>query len=341
MIVTHATDLLFRDVFFEIEGLVDARVVLKLEGFHITGSIKIKTAIGLIADAERAGRIAPGRTTIVESSSGNLGVALSCVCSQKGYDFICVSDPNINAGNIQAIRAFGGRVHIVRDRDANGGFVGSRVAWIENLLRDNSDCFWLNQYANEANPNVHADETAQEILAAFPKPDWLFVGVGTSGTLMGCTRRFRTASPHTRIVAVDPEGSVNFGGVPAPRHIPGIGGSRTPEILDRRAPDMVVSIAEMDTIRTCREIAQRYGLLLGGSSGTAIAAVRLLREKIRRDELVVVICPDLGEKYLDTIYDDGWVREKYPSDVPCEMSTEPGHDQTGNLRPTPRSTAAS
>lgn len=316
MIVSTPLDLVFRDVFLELPHFVPGnRTIVKLEGHHITGSIKIKAALALIEAAEAQGQTIPGRTTFVESSSGNLGVAMSCVCASKGYGFICVTDPMAAQSNLQAIRAYGGRTMVVDRRDANGGYVGTRIEAIQAICAADPDCVWLNQYAHRANSDAHAAQTANEILAAFPQPDWLFVGVGTSGTLMGCAQTFAERSPRTRIVAVDPEGSVSFGGDPARRLIPGIGASRKPELLDVTSADQVVTIGEAATVAMCREVARRYGMLLGGSSGSALAAVHALAQQMREGETVVVIAPDFGEKYLDTIYDDAWVARNFPAGI--------------------------
>ncbi len=304
--------LIFRDLFYRLEGYpVRADVFLKLEGFNITGSIKVKTALAMLDDAERRGLARRGVTTIVESSSGNLGVALSCACSQRGYRFICVTDPSLSRSNLMAMRAYGGQIRTVETPHPKEGFVGARIAMVRDIVAQDPTCLWLNQYANPANKAAHAEQTAREILRRFPHPDWLVIGIGTSGTFMGCAEVFRRDSPGTQLVAVDPVGSVIFGGTAALRRIPGIGGGRRPELLDPNMPDRVEYVQEIDTIRECRRVARRYGLLLGGSSGTALAAVRALGADLQPSQTVVVIAPDAGEKYLDTIYDDGWVEANY------------------------------
>ncbi|MCP1462299.1 2,3-diaminopropionate biosynthesis protein SbnA [Pseudomonas sp. S3E17] len=305
-------DLIFRDLFYELEGFSErARVIAKLEGFNITGSIKIKTALALLDDAERLGGAVPGKTTIVESSSGNLGVALSCACQQRGYRFICATDPSMSRSNLLAMRAYGAQIVSVSEPHPVEGFVGARIARVRQIVLEEPDCLWLNQYANPANKGVHARETAREILAHIPRPDWLVLGVGTSGTFMGCAEVFRRESPSTRLVAVDPVGSVIFGGPAGVRRIPGLGGGRVPELLDTTLPDQVIQVEERETIRACRHIARNYSLLLGGSSGTVLAAVRALESQFQDGQTVVVIAPDTGDKYLDTIYDDDWVIDHY------------------------------
>jgi 2,3-diaminopropionate biosynthesis protein SbnA len=314
MIVDDPQALLFTDVFLRLRGILRAtEVVLKLEGFSITGSIKIKTAKYLIADIETRGLATPGKTTLVESSSGNLGVALSFLCRRLGYRFVCVTDPHASRVNLRAMDAYGAEIVVVDQPDQNGGYVHSRLLYIENLLRDPS-YVWLNQYANPANISAHAETTASEILAAFPAPDYVILGAGSTGTLMGCARRFREASPRTRLVAVDPEGSISFGGRSGRRVIAGIGSSRRPELLDTDVVDHVVSVPEADTIRMCHEVVHNHGILIGGSTGTVLAAARTLEGVIEPGASVIAVSADFGDKYLDTIYDRLWVQENFGFD---------------------------
>jgi hypothetical protein len=170
---------------------------------------------------------------------------------------------------------------------------------------------WLNQYANLANIRAHKERTAKAIHRELGEIDALFVGVGTTGTLMGCLEYFSENSPRTRVVAVDAVGSVTFGGSPAPRFIPGLGTSRRPEIFTDSDAFEKVHIEEIDAIATCRMLAARYGLLVGGSTGTVLAAVRLLTPTLRSCRRIVAISPDMGDKYLDTVYSDTWVAERY------------------------------
>jgi N-(2-amino-2-carboxyethyl)-L-glutamate synthase len=311
LIANHAYDLIMDDVFLRVAGVTDLdRFFLKVEGFNPGGSIKIKTARGLVQAAENAGADLPG-TTLIESTSGNLGVALAVICAAKKYRLICVTDPNSNAAAVSSMRALGAEVVIVCDRDANGGYLGTRIAYIQNRLAIEPDLFWLNQYANPSNPAAHEQHTAPAVLKAFGLVDYLFLGVGTGGTLMGCVDYFRRRSPHTRIIAVDAVGSVNFGtGARVTRHIPGLGASQTPEILDAHAPDEVILVPEWETVRECRWLARNTGMLAGGSTGTVLAAVRRRAESIPSDATVVAISPDLGERYLDSVYDDSWVAKR-------------------------------
>jgi 2,3-diaminopropionate biosynthesis protein SbnA len=308
MIIESPLDLIFRDLFYRLRAFAGSHdVFLKLEGFNITGSIKIKTAIGLVEDLEQRGIAEPDKTVIIESSSGNLGLALSLVCAVKGYKFICVTDPNATRANIRGMELYGAKVIVVEDRDSAGGFLGSRLKKIDQILQSEPNAIWLNQYANIANKNVHAEQTANEITREFDNVDWVFVGTGTTGTIAGISERLRHEFPRIKVVAVEPAGSVTFGGAPGKRNIPGIGTSVRPGLADLANPDRVATVSEERTVEACLSFVRDYHLLVGGSTGTVLAAVQQLAPEFKVGDTIVAISADLGEKYLDTIYDAAWV----------------------------------
>jgi 2,3-diaminopropionate biosynthesis protein SbnA len=303
MIIESPVDLVFRDLFYRLRAFAGRHdVFLKLEGFNVTGSIKIKTALGLLEDLEKRGLAKPSETVIVESSSGNLGLALSFLCAVKGYKFICVTDPNANHASVREMELHGAEVIVVSDRDSAGGFLGTRLKVIDNILCSDPNAVWLNQYANIANKNVHVEQTGNEIAAEFDKVDWLFVGTGTTGTLCGVSERLRQEFPSIKVVAVEPVGSVTFGGRPGRRTIPGIGTSVRPKLAELLDPDRVVEISEEETIDSCFAFVRDYHLLVGGSTGTVLAAVQRLAPEFDFGDTIVAISPDLGERYLDTVY---------------------------------------
>jgi len=303
MIIESPVELIFRELFYRLRAFAGCHdVFLKLEGFNVTGSIKIKTALGLLEDLEKRGVAKPGKTAIVESSSGNLGLALSFLCAVKGYKFICVTDPNANCATVREMELHGAEVIVVSDRDTAGGFLGTRLKVIDNILCSDPNAVWLNQYANIANKNVHAKQTGNEIAAEFDKVDWLFVGTGTTGTLCGVSERLRQEFPSIKIVAVEPVGSVTFGGKPGRRTIPGIGTSVRPKLAELLNPDVVVEISEAETIESCFAFVRDYHLLVGGSTGTVLAAIQRLAPEFSLGDTIVAISPDLGERYLDTVY---------------------------------------
>lgn len=308
--MTSISTIINDDNFVQLRGFGAERLFLKLEALNPAGSIKMKTAIGMVRDFERRERIRPD-SILIESSSGSLGVALSIVCAERGYQFRCVVDPNTSQHNIKMMRALGADVVVIDRRDENGGFLGSRIAYIHELQARDSRYLWLNQYANPENPRAHADTTARAIFERFDQVDYLFVGAGTTGTLMGCVQFFREHSPRTRIIGVDSVGSVTFGMPAGKRHIPGLGTSRRPEIFSPERIDHLEMIIETDTIATCRYLARSNGVFCGGSTGTVLAAVHKWQDRLAPGATVVAISPDSGERYLDTVYDDDWVIDRF------------------------------
>jgi cysteine synthase A len=310
MLYTNAYEAGDRHCFVQLPGLLPhVETWLKLEANNLLGSIKVKAAAAMIDAAEAAGLIGPG-SELIESTSGNLGIAMAAICAARGYRITLVTDPNANYRSVQQMRALGAEVVVVDQRDDNGGYLGSRIAYISLRLAADRNLVWLNQYANPANIAAHRDGTAVEIIEGFGAPDWLFIGVGTSGTLMGCVEHFQRIGAATTIVAVDAVGSVTFGGPAARRLIPGMGTSRVPEIFGP-GPYRRMLVSEPDTIVTCRQVTARYGLLIGGSTGTVLAAVRASAHRIKPGSRVLAISADHGNAYLDTIYDDAWVATHY------------------------------
>lgn len=309
MIAEYAYDLGMDDLFLKLDVEGADRFFLKIEGLNPAGSIKVKAARGMIEALEM---VTPdmSQVRLIESTSGNLGVALAVICATKKYPLTLVTDPNTNSVATSVMRALGAEVVTVTERDANGGFLGTRIDYINKRLADEPKLHWLNQYSNPNNPASHERYTAPGILRAFGKVDQLFIGVGTGGTLIGCLAYFRRWSPATRIIAVDAVGSVNFSSESATRYIPGLGTSRRPEILDAHQPDEVMLIPEWETIRECRWLATETGMIAGGSTGTVLAAVRRRAAAGFNGETVVAIAPDIGERYLNSVFDDEWVNSK-------------------------------
>ncbi|WP_329377074.1 2,3-diaminopropionate biosynthesis protein SbnA [Streptomyces sp. NBC_01716] len=311
MIANEIYEIVPDDLFLRFDELAPrSSVYLKVEGLNAAGSVKLKTAVALVAEAEASGWFPPGR--LIESTSGNLGVALAVVCAAKGYPLTCVTDPNTNAQSVRIMEALGVEIVVINTVDENGGFLQSRVRYIRRRLAREPGLYWPNQYASAAGPRVHRDRTAQSIFGELGHVDYVFIGAGTTGTLMGCADFVREHSLTTRIIAVDIVGSVTFGGPATRRHIPGLGTSRRPEILNEEKIDKVIHVTESETIAMCRRIAAQRGILLGGSSGTVLAAVQSMAKELPLGSIIVAISPDLGDRYLETIYNDTWVAERWP-----------------------------
>ena len=302
------------DLYVDLEPTFGQSLFLKCEGFNFSGSIKLKAATEMVEAAEREGILTPG-SVLVESSSGNLGVALSMIAANKGYGFLCVTDSRCNLSTRGLMQAFGSQVHVITEPDPVGGLLGARINYVRGLCASDDRYVWLNQYSNPQNWQAHYRSTAPAIARQFPQLDVLFVGAGTCGTLMGCARYFREWHRRVRVVAVDAVGSVTFGGPAGRRMIPGVGTGVRPPMLDESFVDDVVRVEEADTIRACHRLAAT-GFLFGGSTGTVVSgAMDWLRLDGSQDLTAVAIAPDFGERYLDTVYHANWVQDLYGEDV--------------------------
>jgi cysteine synthase A len=302
------------DLYVDLRSVLGRRLFLKCEGFNFAGSIKLKPAIEMVEAAEQQGALNPG-SVLVESSSGNMGVALSMIAASKGYPFLCVTDSRCNLSTRLLMEALGAHVHVVTEPSAHGGFLRARIDYVQTLCALDDRYVWLSQYTNPGNWKAHYLRTAPAIARSFPGLDVLFIGAGTTGTLMGCARYFRQWHRPVRIVAVDSLGSVSFGGAPGRRMIPGLGMSVRPPLLDDTFVDEAVHVEEADTIRACRRLARR-GFLFGGSTGTVVSgAMAWLARHDTPGLTAVAIAPDLGERYLETVYQANWVQGLYGEDV--------------------------
>ncbi|TDD88145.1 2,3-diaminopropionate biosynthesis protein SbnA [Actinomadura darangshiensis] len=310
-IITSPQDFNVDDLYVDLRHVIERPLYLKCEGFNFAGSVKLKAAAAMVEAAEREGALTPD-SIIVESSSGNLGIALSLIAASRGLRFVCVTDPRCNPASMRVMRALGAEVRVVSGTDANGGYLGGRIEYVRELCASGGEYVWLNQYANRNNWLAHYRGTAPSIDREFPDLEVLFVGAGTTGTLMGCARYFREHDRPVTIVAVDAVGSVTFGGVPERRMVPGLGTSSRPALVDESYIDDVVHVPETDTIAAVHALAAR-GFLFGGSTGTVVSgASRWLDEKYPgEDPVAVAIAPDLGERYLDSIYEEGWLRRHF------------------------------
>jgi N-(2-amino-2-carboxyethyl)-L-glutamate synthase len=303
------------DLYVDLGDLLGAPLYLKCEHMNFAGSIKLKTARSMVDRAEREGHLHRG-DVLVESSSGNLGVALSVVAASRGYGFICVTDVRCCEGTIALMRALGAEVIVVADPHPERGLLGTRIDLVQKIASSDDHHVWLNQYVNTANPEAHSTTTAPEMLAAFPQVARVFVGVGTSGTAMGIADYFRRQAPHVRLVGVDSVGSVTFGGPASPRHIPGLGAAVPPPIYRQDALDEHLYVPEAQTLRMCRELSAR-GFIMGGSTGTVLAGARrwLEAHPEASDTVSLAIAPDGGERYLATLYDESWVAERFGGEL--------------------------
>lgn len=285
-------------------------VYLKLEGYNSAGSSKDRTARSLIEDAEAGNRLSHS-SIVLESTSGNLGVALSFICHAKGYPFVAVVDPNTTDESLSKMRELGARIEMVGKPDDTGGYLKARLARVKELCESSSRYVWLDQYSNPANPLIHYKTTGPEIYTQMDhEVDALFIAVSTGGTLAGIARYFREVSPNTTIVAVDAVGSVIFGGKAGPRRLTGIGSARPSNFIEKSHYDLVRLVNDEDAFLFCRQLFEKTGLKVGGSSGSVLAACTnylIARPEVQRP---VCLCADRGENYNSTIFSDVWLKEK-------------------------------
>lgn len=317
MIVDKASQIASDPLFFQLSDYVtsSAKTYVKLEGLNIAFSIKLKTARYMLAGLKRTYNLMPGQHRVISSSSGSLGVAMAIICAEEGFAFTCVTDPNVLSDNIQLMKAYGAAVVCVKQRDAMGGYLQTRLDYIDDALSKDRMLVWDNQYANADNIGAHYHETAAEIFDELGKVDYLIVGAGTTGTLMGCARYIKEHALPTKLIAVDSLGSVTFNQPPGKRFIPGLGTTRRPPIVDERLIDAIYLVPEWLAVTACRACVKRYQLLLGGSSGSVLALAQYLDQSdyFSSNATVVMISPDFGQKYLETVYDDKWVKQSLDS----------------------------
>lgn len=284
-------------------------VYLKLEGLNPGRSIKDRIAVSILARLF-AGRDPSTMSAIVDSSSGNFGIAMGWLCRAYGVPFVCVCDPNVTVENSMRLQGLGVSVEMVTQRDATGGYLLTRMARAQELA-DTRGWTRVNQYSNSYNPLTHYLSTGPELLRqAGAQIDAVFVPASTGGTLAGIGRFMRKECPRTTVIAVDGAGSVLFGGTPGPRPINGLGSSRRSEFVARPFYDEVAKVEAIDALTWCWEIERRIGQRVGGSSGAAVAAaVAYIRRRQVSGGKVICICPDHGDNYRSSIFNDGWLRQ--------------------------------
>jgi N-(2-amino-2-carboxyethyl)-L-glutamate synthase len=299
----------------ELGGLLPhftSRVFAKLEAFNPGGSVKDRSALGMLLGRIRNGELIPGRSTVIESSSGNLAIGIAQICRYYGIGFICVVDPKTTPQNLAILRAYQVTVEMITETDPEtGAYLPVRLQRVHELVAATPGAYWPNQYANPLNPRAH-QQTMHEIADALDgKVDYLFASTGTGGTMTGCAQYIRERGLATTLVGVDALGSVLFGGISGPRLLPGHGAAVRPPLFDPTLADEVVLVSDLECVVGCRSLTQREAILAGGSSGGVVAALGKLADRIPAGSNVALIFPDRGDRYLDTIYSDDWVRAQF------------------------------
>jgi cysteine synthase len=275
-----------------------ARVFAKLEVFSPGGSVKDRIGVSMIEAAERDGIIEPGRTTIVEATSGNTGIALAFVCAAKGYDLVLTMPQGMSREREGLLRLYGARVEIT---ESLGGM--NEAVDAARAMASRGDVFLPDQFSNPANPEIHRVTTGPEIWDALDGVVDVFVaGVGTGGTITGAGELLKSRNPRCRVIGVEPSASAVLSGRPAgPHKIQGIGAGFVPAVLNLDVLDEVIPVDDEDAIETARRLARREGVLAGISGGAAVwAALEVARRPEARGARIVTILPDSGERYVST-----------------------------------------
>jgi cysteine synthase A len=256
--------------------------------------------------------LTPGRSVVVESSSGNLAIGMAQICGYYGIRFVCVVDARTTEQNLAILKAYQAEIEMVSvGDDETGEYLPVRLRRVGELLASIPDAYSPNQYINPLNPAAH-EQTMGEISRALDgRVDYLFCATSTFGTLRGCSDYIRAHGLNTRIIAVDAVGSVIFGQEPGPRLIPGHGSSMVPPMADPGLPDSVIHVSDLECVIWCRRLVIREAILGGGSSGAAVAALERARFWLPEGSTVVMIFADGGDRYLSTIFSDEWVQKQF------------------------------
>jgi cysteine synthase A len=270
-------------------------IYLKLESRNMTGSIKMRTAYGMIKDAEDKGLLNEN-STIIEPTSGNTGIALSMLGRLKGYKVIIVMPETMSKERKNEIKSYGAELILT---PGNEGMKGS-INKVESMLKANDNYVYLDQFRNPANPGIHYEMTSVEIINQVPDIDYFIEGVGTGGSITGISRRLKEET-NAKVVAIEPEeSSVLSGNDPGPHKIQGIGAGFIPEILDTKMIDDIIKVNSEEAFEMTRKIRDIYGLLFGLSTGANVAGALKLAKKVPNNSKIVTINCDVGERYLST-----------------------------------------
>jgi 2,3-diaminopropionate biosynthesis protein SbnA len=297
----------------KIAAELDVRVYAKMERFNPGGSIKDRSAFSMLWAKIQTGELKSGRSVVIESSSGNLGIGLAQICNYFDISFICVVDAKTTQQNLAILKAYRACIEVITaDQAADGDYLSARIERVRQLVDSIPGAFWPNQYANPLNSKAH-ENTMREIDTALAgQIDYLFCPTSSCGTLRGCSDYVHRVGLPTTVIAVDAVGSVLFGDQPpTTRLLPGHGSSRPSALLEADTASHVVHVSDLDCVLACRRLVNLESILAGGSSGATVAALYATRGIIPAGARCVLIFPDGGDRYLNSIYSDDWVAENF------------------------------
>jgi cystathionine beta-synthase len=283
-------------------------VYVKLEAMNPGGSVKDRVGLAMILEGERRGWLKPGGT-IIEATAGNTGVGLAMAAAVRGYRCIFVLPDKMSSEKVRLLQAYGAEV-VITPTSVPPDSPESYNGVADRLTREIPGAWRPNQFMNLANPDVHYRTTGPEIWQQSEGRVTVFVaGVGTGGTLSGVSQYLKEQNPGVVVIGADPEGSVLSGDSPRPWKVEGIGEDFVPKTLNGQAVDEWIRVGDAESFSAARALARREGLLVGGSSGTAVAAALRYARRLTCDDFVVAMCPDTGRNYLSKLFDDNWLAE--------------------------------
>jgi cystathionine beta-synthase len=297
-----------------------ASVCVKVESINPGGSTKDRVALNMILEAERNGLLRPGGT-IIEATAGNTGVGLAMVAAVRGYRSIFVLPDKMSQDKIRLLRSYGAEV-VITPTNVPPDSPESYNGVANRLAREIVGAWRAGQFTNLANPQAHYEQTGPEIWEQTEGKVTVFVATaGTGGTISGIGRYLKDQNPRIRVIGADIEGSILSGGAPGSWKVEGIGEDFVPSTLNAQVIDEWIRVSDADSFITARRIARQEGILLGGSSGTCLAAAFQYAQRCTRDDLVVALCPDTGRNYITKMYDDAWMAQNGFVEVPPEQRT--------------------
>jgi 2,3-diaminopropionate biosynthesis protein SbnA len=302
----------------------DKNVYAKIEGNNLTGSMKARSALGMINAAEDRGELKPGMT-IVESTSGNLGYALAAIGSLKGYEVVLVVDPKTDELKRNILEAYGATLETVDKPDERGAYQQARIERVKQLIDSIPNSWWPCQYSNPDNMNAHYKTTGPEIYKDLKgKVDVLVGSIGTCGHLGGSAKFLLEKNPDLRVIGVEPEGSIISGGNYNPYLTQGPGLSFVPENYDDKIIKEIMKVNDADAFHFAKELAKKEAILSGGSAGSLIYTIKNIQNQIPSDKNIVAILADDGFRYASNFYDDNWMttRALRPKDRGFMKDTE-------------------